>query len=481
MTTQKPLHAVVFTLSLQGHVIPSIHLAIKLASKGFTITFVNTEVNHRDITKSLCRNTSQNDVVDIFSAAREAGLDIRYRTVSDGFPISFDRKLNNEQFLEGHVHVFPAHVDELVRDLVDSADPPLTCLVADSFFGWQSAIAKKYNLVYVSFWTEPALVFSLFYHLDLLQINGHYASHDNREDTIEYIPGIKAIEPKDLVSFLQDTDFSTSMHRLISMTSKEMKSADFILCNTVHELEFEPILAIQEQRPMYAIGPLFPSGLSNSKTLVPTSLKPEFDCTQWLNTKPQGSVLYVSFGSFIPCEKEKIDEIAHGLLLSKINFIWVLRGDAVSYEEPYVLPSGFEDEIKDRAMIVTWTNQIDVISHSAIGGFLTHCGWNSTLESIWYGVPMLCFPLKADQLTIRKLLVDDWRIGVNLCDKKPLTRFEVAEKVNVLMSTKLDDKLRKEMIKLRQISKNALAENGSSERNLCQFVSDLKNKIIEKV
>uniref|UniRef100_A0A803P5M3 UDP-glycosyltransferases domain-containing protein n=1 Tax=Cannabis sativa TaxID=3483 RepID=A0A803P5M3_CANSA len=304
---------------------------------------------------------------------------------------------------------------------------------------------------------------------------------DNREDTIEYIPGIKAIEPKDLVSFLQDTDFSTSMHRLISMTSKEMKSADFILCNTVHELEFEPILAIQEQRPMYAIGPLFPSGLSNSKTLVPTSLKPEFDCTQWLNTKPQGSVLYVSFGSFIPCEKEKIDEIAHGLLLSKINFIWVLRGDAVSYEEPYVLPSGFEDEIKDRALIVTWTNQIDVISHSAIGGFLTHCGWNSTLESIWYGVPMLCFPLKADQLTIRKLLVDDWRIGVNLCDKKPLTRFEVAEKVNVLMSTKLDDKLRKEMIKLRQISKNALAENGSSERNLCQFVSDLKNKIIEKV
>ena len=302
---------------------------------------------------------------------------------------------------------------------------------------------------------------------------------DNREDPIEYIPGIKAIEPKDLTSHLQDTDVFTATSRLINKMSQDMKRADFILCNTVHELEYEPISAIQEIKPMYAIGPLFPSGFTKTKSLVPTSLKPESDCTQWLNSKPRGSVLYISFGSFIPCGKNEIDEIAHGLVLSKVNFIWVLRPNAISYEEPYVLPIRFEDDVKGRGLIVTWTNQIEVISNPAIGGFLTHCGWNSVLESLWYDVPMLCFPLMTDQLTNRKLLVDDWRIGLNLCDRKPLTRFEVAEKINRLMNGKTSDELRKETMKVRQMLVNALAQDGSSEKNLCQFISDLKAKISE--
>ncbi|POO01716.1 UDP-glucuronosyl/UDP-glucosyltransferase [Trema orientale] len=273
-----------------------------------------------------------------------------------------------------------------------------------------------------------------------------------------------------------------AVHLAIRLASRGFTiTVDFILCNTVHELEPEPISAIQENQPMYAIGPLFPSGFTN--TLVPTSLKPESGCTQWLNTKPRGSVLYVSFGSFITCGKNEIDEIAHGLLLSNVNFIWVLRSDAVSYEESYVLPTGFQDEVKDRGLIVTWTNQIEVISHPALGGFLTHCGWNSVLESLWYGVPILCFPLETDQLTNRKLLVDDWRIAVNLCDRKPLTRFEVADKINRLMSGKsVNDELRKEtLMKVRQMVENALAQDGSSEKNLCQFISDVKAKISERV
>ncbi|KAM6568887.1 hypothetical protein CsatB_016872 [Cannabis sativa] len=479
-TTPKPLHAIVFPIPLQGHVIPAVHLAIKLASKGFTITFVNTQVIHHHITKSL-PSTSQNDidnnVVDIFAGAREVGMDIRYRTVSDGFPLSFDRLLNHERYLlEGHMGYLPVQMDKLVGHLVESADPPVSVLIADTFHDWQTTLAKKYDLVSVSFWTEPALVFSLYYHLDLLKINGHYgASHNNREDIVAYIPGIKAIEPNDMPCYIGELDVSTNMHRVLNNAFESVKRADIILCNTVHELEFEPISAIQEKQPMFAIGPLFPSGFTNS--LVPTSIKPELDCTEWLNSKLPKSVLYISFGSFVPCGKEEIDEIAHGLVLSKVNFIWVLRPDATSYEEPYVLPNGFENEVKGRGLIVTWTNQIQVISHFAIGGFLTHCGWNSVLESVWHGVPMLCFPLKTDQLTNRKLLVDDWRIGVNLCDKKPLDKFEVAEKINNLMCGKSSDELRVKITKVKEIIKNSLAQDGSSEKNLCQFIRDVKTKI----
>lgn len=153
----------------QGHITPFVYLAIKLASHGFTITFVNTHYIHSKISNS---NKNKDD---LFANARKSGLDIRYTTVNDGFPLQFDRSLNHDQFVEGLLHVFSAHFDVLVGDLV-KCDPPVNCLIADTFYVWPAMIAEKYNLVYVSLWTEPALVFNLYYHMDLLKKNGHFAS-----------------------------------------------------------------------------------------------------------------------------------------------------------------------------------------------------------------------------------------------------------------------------------------------------------------
>ncbi|GMN39189.1 hypothetical protein TIFTF001_008411 [Ficus carica] len=479
-TTNPKPHAIIVALRLQGHVIPTVHLATKLASKGFTITFVNTEATHHEIIKSKQRNVRSHDQQNdnIFASAQNSGLDIRYRMVNDGFPIEFDRFTNHEEFHEGQLNVLPNYVDELVGELVRD-DPSLCCLIVDTFNTWTSQIAKKYKLVSVSFWTQPALVLTLYYYMDLLKINGHFASQDNRKDTIDYIPGVKAIEPKDLISFLQETDTSTVLHRFLYKAFDDVKNVDFVLCNTVQELEVETILAFQNRQPIYAIGPLFPSGFT--KSIVPTSLRTEFDCTQWLNSKHHGSVLYISFGTFALCSKNDIEEIAMGLLLSEVNFIWAMRPNIVRYDEDYTLPVRFLDEMKGRGLIVTWTNQIEVISHPSIGGFLTHCGWNSILESIWCGVPLLCFPLFTDQPTNRKLVVDDWRIGLNLCDGKSLNRVEVAEKIGRIMSGKSAEELRKEIIKFRQILENALSVNGSLERNLCQFITDVKAKISERM
>jgi UDP:flavonoid glycosyltransferase YjiC (YdhE family) len=302
---------------------------------------------------------------------------------------------------------------------------------------------------------------------------------DNCEDTIGYIPGVQAIEPKDLMSELQVIDTSTPMLRLIKKALHEVKRADFILCNTVQEREAETLLALQDKQPTYAIGPVFPN--ESTKSVVATNLMSEFDCTQWLKTKPQGSVLYVSFGSYCQVTKNEFEEIAQGLLLSKVSFIWVLRPDTISYEEEgYIAP--FEDQISDRGFIVPWCSQIEVLSNPAIGGFLTHCGWNSVLESMRIGVPMLCFPIFSDQITNRKLVVDDWGIGLNLCDGKPISRLGVAEKINHLMSGKLDDGiLQKEIKKARQILEDALAVNGSSQQSLCKFISDVKAKIQTRI
>ncbi|XP_047316528.1 UDP-glycosyltransferase 86A1-like [Impatiens glandulifera] len=471
MEEKKKIHAIMIPYPLQGHVIPFVNLAIKLASTySFTITFVNTQSVHRQIS-----NSSGSDS-DIFAEARGSGLDIRYRTVSDGFPVGFDRSLNHDQFMEGVLHVFSAHVDEVVGEIVGSSEK-VDCLIADTFFVWASMVAEKYELVNVSFWTEPALVLTLYYHLELLKKNGHFASSvDNlRDDTIDYIPGVQAIDPTDLMSYLKSTDIWSVVHRIIYKAFTDVKKANFIICNTIQELEPNTISTLHTKQPTYAIGPIFPHGFT--KGPVATNMWAESDCTQWLNSKSQGSILYISFGSYAHTSRHDIMEIAHGLLLSGVNFIWVLRPDIVSSNDTDYLPENFEENVRGRGLIVPWCNQIDVISNPSIGGFLTHCGWNSILESIWCVVPLICYPLLTDQFTNRKLVVDDWKIGINLCDNGLVTRKEVADKIDALMNGKASEELRNEIKKTKIILEDALATNGSSERNMRDFIEDLNVKV----
>ncbi|KAL8508784.1 hypothetical protein ACS0TY_016122 [Phlomoides rotata] len=464
---KKP-HAIIFPYPLQGHVIPTVNLAITLASHGFTITFINTESIHHQI-------STATGVVgpdrDIFTESRKSGLDIRYATVSDGFPVGFDRSLHHDEFFAGFLDELAPYIDDKVGKLVGE-DPTIDCIIVDTFFVWGSMIAKKYNLVYISFFTEPALVITLYYHVNLLKKNGHFASStENRTDAIDYIPGVKSINPTDLTSYLQADDIHTPIHRIIERAFEDAKKADFVLCNTVQELEEETISALQKAQPFYAIGPILPSGR------ISMSLWAESECTQWLDSKPRDSVLYISFGSYAHTSKHVIGEIANGLVLSGVNFIWVLRPDIVSSDQPDILPVGFKERVGDRGLVVPWCCQIDVISHSSVGGFITHCGWNSILESVWCGVPMICYPLLTDQFTNRKLVVDDWKVGVNLCDgNSSISQEGVCEKMNYLMNSK---EIRQETKKVRKILEDAMREEGSSVVNFNRFVEDLEAKIVE--
>ncbi|KAL9371904.1 hypothetical protein Peur_037044 [Populus x canadensis] len=424
-TSKKP-HAILVPYPLQGHVIPSVHLAIKLASQGFTITFINTHAFHHQISKA-----QPNSESDIFTKVRESGLDIRYATISDGLPVGFDRSLNHDQYMAALLHVFSAHVDEVVGQIVKS-DDSVRCLIADTFFVWPSKIAKKFGLLYVSFWTEPALVFSLYYHMDLLRINGHFGCQDCREDIIDYIPGVKAIEPMDMTSYLQEAETTSVCHQIIFNAFNDTRSADFVVCNSVQELEVETLSALQAEMPYYAIGPLFPNGFT--KSFVATSLWSESDCTQWLDEKPRGSVLYVSFGSYAHVTKKDLAQIANGLSLSKVSFVWVLRADIVSSDDAHPLPDGFEEEVADRAMIIPW-----------------------------------------------KLVVDDWKVGINLSDRKFVTKEEVSSNINSLFSGKLGNELRTKIKEVKKTLENALSPGGSSEKNMAQFITDLKNKISDKM
>nr|BAJ85107.1 predicted protein [Hordeum vulgare subsp. vulgare]BAJ94593.1 predicted protein [Hordeum vulgare subsp. vulgare] len=471
--TTKP-HAVVIAYPYQGHVIPAAHLALRLAARGFAVTFVNTESVHEQTARALGVDRHR---YDIFAGARASAdaLDVRYELVSDGFPLAFDRSLNHDQFKEGELHVLAAHVEELLRRVV--VDPASTCLVADTFFVWPATLARKLGIPYVSFWTEPALIFNLYYHMDLLAAHGHFNSSKGppRKDTITYVPGVPAIEPHELMSYLQDTDVTSVVHRIIFKAFDEARRADYVLCNTVEELEPSTVAALRAEKPFYAVGPIgFPRAGGDAG--VATSMWAESDCSQWLDAQPAGSVLYISFGSYAHVTRQELQDIAAGVVGSGARFLWAMRPDIVSSDDPDPLPEGFAAACAGRGLVVPWCCQVEVLAHAALGGFLTHCGWNSVLESVWAGVPMLCFPLLTDQFTNRRLVVREWRVGVPIGDRGKVFADEVAARIQGVISGEEGQQLRQALKKVRAKLKAAVAPGGSSQRSFDDFVDELTGR-----
>ncbi|KAI4378728.1 hypothetical protein MLD38_016167 [Melastoma candidum] len=465
------LHAVFLTIALQGHIHPAVNLAIELASRGITITFVIIRHIHLKLPNSSSSSSSDGrDDRDIFEGARRAGLDIGYEIIDDGLPTEYDRNKNIDQLFKANIHVFFAHVDFMMEKLAQRSDPPVNFLISDTFHSCSTEIAKKYGLVNVSFFTQPAQVLCIYNHINLLVRKGHYACRERRLDTIDYIPEARPFDPRDLPSQLQNPDASSLESQYIRAAFDDHRTSDIVIINTIQELEPEVIRSMSKSKPTYAIGPI---SLPESPELqVSATVFPESDCSSWLNTKIQRSVLYISFGSFCSPSEAEMREIAHGVLLSRANFLWVIRDDMDGF-----LPGGFREAAEGRGLFVPWCNQNKVISHPAIGGFLTHCGWNSVMESILCEVPMICFPLFTDQFTNRRLLVDDFRIGINLHDGEGLSRAEVMEKIDQVMQGSMRDSLRKNIKERKKVVEDAVVACGSSRRNMSEFIKRVEKMV----
>jgi len=146
---------------------------------------------------------------------------------------------------------------------------------------------------------------------------------------------------------------------------------------------------------LLAAGPLHKL---SSRSTVSSLLDQDRSCMAWLDARAPGSVLYVSFGSLAAMDPGEFLEVAWGMAASGHPFLWVVHPKLVRGCDGVQLPDGFEDAVEGRGMVIRWAPQQEVLAHPAVGGFWTHCGWNSTLESVGEGVPMLCRPDAVDQM-----------------------------------------------------------------------------------
>ncbi|XP_014518239.1 7-deoxyloganetin glucosyltransferase-like isoform X2 [Vigna radiata var. radiata] len=455
---RKP-HAVLVPVPLQGHINPLFKLAKLLHSRGFHITFVHTDYNHKRYLKSRGPNALR-------------GLpDFRFETIPDGLP-----PLNDDSDGDVSQHI-PSLCDsirnnflqpfrQLLAKLNHSAttglNPPVTCLLSDCFMSFPIQVAQELSV--------PIIL------LSPVSADESYLTNGYLDTTkVECIPGLNNFRMRDLPSYVKTADPNDFMLEYFIEVAGRVPTVSAIVFNTFDELERDAMNALSSMLPsLCTIGP-FPSFLdqipNNHLASLGSNLWNEDPkCLQWLQSQEPRSVVYVNFGSITVMSADQLLEFAWGLANSKKPFLWIIRPDLV-IGGSVILSSDFVNETRDRSLIAGWCPQEQVLNHSSVGGFLTHCGWNSITESVCAGVPMLCWPFFADQPTNCRYVCNEWEIGIEIDTN--VKREEVEKLVNELMVGEKGKKMRKKTMYLKKKAEEFTKPGGRSYMNLDKVIKEV--------
>ncbi|XP_063937024.1 UDP-glycosyltransferase 83A1-like [Daucus carota subsp. sativus] len=254
-----------------------------------------------------------------------------------------------------------------------------------------------------------------------------------------------------------DAAIRKNCFQLLSNCNQSMKLADLIICNSAYELEAAAFSAIPNVLP---VGPLSATSMPRNKAGNFWSV--DSSCLSWLDQQPVCSVIFVAFGSFTVFDQIQFQELALGLELTNKPFLWVVRPD-ITTDTQVVYPDGFQDRVGSRGKLVGWAPQEKVLSHPAVACFLSHCGWNSTIEGVSNGVPFLCWPYFADQLSNQAYICEIWKTGLGFeRDEAGIIRQdEIVNKVKQLFNGNYGARALELQSKVR--------EDGSSKKNLSNF------------
>ncbi|XP_041026785.1 7-deoxyloganetin glucosyltransferase-like [Juglans microcarpa x Juglans regia] len=481
-------HAVCIPYPAQGHVNPMMKLAKLLHHKGFHVTFVNTQFNHRRLLKS--RGPDSLDGLPGF----------RFETIPDGLPPSdADDATQDIPSLSDSIRKtclvsFRSLLAKLNDTHVSSnVVPPVSCIVSDIGMFFAINAAEELGIPVLLLWTASACGFLGYAHSRHLVQRGDLTAvlkdesclpNGYMDTTIDWIPGLKKIRLKDLPSFLFTLDPNDIMLNFILEMIEKASKASAIVVNTFDALEREALDTLSSMfPPIYSIGPLhlllnqipqkdLVSNIGSNLWKYDSA-----DYLEWLNSKERNSVIYVNFGSVADLTPPQMVEFAWGLANSKKAFLWVIRPDVVKDASLINVPDHeFVIETKDRGILLSWCPQEHVLSHPSIGGFLTHSGWNSMLESMCAGVPVLCWPFFADQQTNCRFACVEWGIGMEI--DRNVKRDEVERLVRELMDGEKGKEMRKHAMEWKKMAEEAVGSEGTSNLNLDKVVNEVLLQLI---
>ncbi|CAN4082647.1 unnamed protein product [Withania somnifera] len=432
-------HVALLPSAGMGHLMPSLRLAAMLASHNCTVTLL--------IAQPTVSAAESNHLNSFFSAHPHIRR-LDFHVV----PLQSSNPHDDPFFLQFEAIIRSAH---LLPSLLSSLSPPVSALFLD-------IVAATY---------VDQLIFSLITHLPHLTLEG---SCKNLQ-----LPGLPSFSVSNIPPplFNPENLFTTQLISNVGAISK----VKGVVSNTFHWFEAETIEALNGGKTSITLPQFLPIGPFKHYE----SFSEDTSLPNWLDEQPEKSVVYVSFGSRTAMSKDQIKELGEALLKSKQQFIWVIKSVKVDKVEKTTLEellgSSFLEKIKERrqGMVVKeWVKQEEMLAHPAVGGFFSHCGWNSVMEAAQRGVPMLAWTLNGDQRfnaeVVEKAGLGLWPKHWGWLGERLVKSEEIEEKIQELMQ---DHKLRSMAQKVGEDAIQAWEIGGTSEKVLGQIIEKLKLQV----
>ena len=484
------LHFVLFPLMAQGHMIPMMDIARLLAHRGVIVTIFTTPKNASRVNSVLSRAVSsglQIRLVQLHFPAKEAGL-------PEGCE-NFDMIIRPAEMMDNMFNAI-SMLQKSAEELFQELTPKPSCIISDFCIHWTAQLAENYHIPRISFHGFSCFCLHCLYQLHISGVCDSIAS-ESEYFTIPGIPDQIQVTKEQIP--LMTTKSDEEKMFMEQIRDAEMKSYG-VITNTFEELEKAYVRDYKKVRndKVWCVGPVSlcnKDSLDKAERGNQASIN-EHHCLKWLDLQQPKSVVYVCFGSLCNLIPSQLVELALALEDTKRPFVWVIReGSRFQELEKWISEEGFEKRTKGRGLIIRgWAPQVIILSHPSIGGFLTHCGWNSTLEGICAGVPLITWPLFADQFLNEKLVTHVLKIGVSVGAELPL-RWGEEEKRGVLV--KKDDikraicmvmdedgeeaKERRERVsELSEMAKRAVEEGGSSHLHITMLIQDIMQQSTTK-
>ncbi|PSS04624.1 UDP-glycosyltransferase [Actinidia chinensis var. chinensis] len=472
---QLQLHFVIVPLMSQSHLIPMTDFAKLLARRpGLTVTIITTPLNavrYQPVIDRANKGGLGIRLIPLPFPGREAGLPPNCENMDS---------LASPDLVENFFEA-TSMLQHPLQKLLAHLHPPPSCIITSNALPWTSKVATKFRI--------PRYVFNALSCFTLLCSKLVEESPKNSESVSISVRDMRIEFPKAQLpeSMRRNAD---KLNGMLDQMKEAKRSAQGVLVNSLEEMEPEIVEEYKKvaKENIWCIGPvsLCNREISDQFHRGNKAAMDEQDCLKWLDSKKSGSVLYACFGSLCHISSPQLIEIGLGLEASNQPFIWIIRGVDCSEEiEKWLKEERFEERTGERGLVIRgWAPQVLILSHPAVGGFLTHCGWNSTLEGVCAGVPMITWPMFAEQFYNEKLVTQVLRIGVRVGvengmvwgeEEKVLVKRERVKKAieEVMMDGEECEERRKRAREFAKMAKKAIEEGGSSYLNITYLIEDV--------
>ncbi|KAH7560495.1 hypothetical protein JRO89_XS10G0031100 [Xanthoceras sorbifolium] len=486
---EKKQNIVMFPFMAQGHIIPFLALALHIEqrNKNYSITFVNTPLNINKLRQSLPPNSSIT-LLEIAFDSSDHGLPPNSENC-DTLPYSLVITL-----LRASTSLGPAF-KELVSELIRKShgERPL-CIIADIFLGWTASVARELGVFHAIFSGCGAYGLACYYSLwSHLSQKKKKVDDDDDEFVLPDFEEASKLHATQLPLSMLEADGSDSWSVFQGQNLPEWVKSNAVLFNTVQVFDQLGLMYFKRKLgcPVWPVGPVLLSLESRSKVGKEGGLSPEF-CKEWLDSKLVKSVLYISFGSMNTINKSQMMQLAMALEASGRNFIWVVRppiGFDINSEFRFHewLPIGFAERVTDskRGLLVQkWAPQLEILSHKSTSAFLSHCGWNSVLEALIHGVPLLGWAMAGEQFFNVKFLEEELGVCVEVARGKTcdVRHEDVVEKIELVMDETSDQKkgkeIRRRVFQVKEMIENATKDEENYKGSSVKAMDDFFNAAI---